>query len=235
MKWILFFLGTMLLMSMACRKDVPRGTVIRANGFVFDSVKNKRLPGVTVYLVGASQNFYGIYYTNGPYDSAVSDSNGNFSMKYTAQDNSIDYGLEVAMGIYGGYTNQADFVLDANHPLYKFNYVYTANTVKVYARQLNYARVSLQVPFNPYNLFYVYVFSSDGSLFREQAFTGSVIDTAFLTRTLPEATNYFQFAAFNADSGFNRMLTDTINPAGTDTISLNESIPSIYSLPVQPD
>ncbi len=75
---IILFVFLMLVLLTACRKDVAKGQIIQANGFVIDSVKNKRLSDVTIYLYGAHSNFYGVYYDFGPLDSAISDIDGNF-------------------------------------------------------------------------------------------------------------------------------------------------------------
>jgi hypothetical protein len=219
---------------MSCRKDIPSGTVIEASGFVYDSVKNKKLSGVTVFLVGAGQTLGGIYYTEGPLDSVVSDVNGNFSITYTALGRSLDYGLVVGV-IYAGDTSQPNFVVDANHPLYKFNYARTVNDVEIYARELNYAQVTLKVLSNPYGSLYFGVTSQNASLQVNQSFEGNPIDTTFMTRILPGYPNYFQFEAINTDSSMVRSVTVTVNPGLTDTISLNQTISSIYDLPVQPN
>src|ERR1700688_1400630 len=105
-----------LLLLVACRKDVPKGAVIQAYGFVIDSVKNKRLSNVTIYLYGAHSNFYGVYYDIGPLDSTISDIDGNFSLEYSAEGNSIDYALSIGNVVYGLYTSQNNYVVDVVHP-----------------------------------------------------------------------------------------------------------------------
>jgi len=134
-----------MLVLTACRKDVPKGQLIQANGFVIDSVKNKKLSNVTVYLYGAHSTFYGVYYDVGPFDSTISDNNGNFSIKYNAEGNSVDYGLAIGNVVYGGFTNQNNFVVDIHHPFYPFNYSHQLNNVELRARELNYTRVNLKV------------------------------------------------------------------------------------------
>ena len=91
-----------ILLFTGCRKDVPTGQLIQASGIVFDSVKNKKLANVIVYLYGAHQSFYGVTYGEGPFDSTMSDNNGNFSLKYYAKGNNVDYALAISNSVYGG-------------------------------------------------------------------------------------------------------------------------------------
>ena len=62
----------------SCRKAVEQGKLVKASGTVFDPVKNKPLANAKLYLFGAHTTFYGIYYTDGPLDSTVSDNSGKF-------------------------------------------------------------------------------------------------------------------------------------------------------------
>jgi len=119
-----FVFLTILTTLTSCRKEVPLGTSILASGIVFDSVKNKVLANAKLYLFGAHSTFYGIYYSQGPLDSTVSDSDGKFSISFTADGNSIDYGLQLGVLEYGGYiyNNQTNYVIDNTQPLFKFNY-----------------------------------------------------------------------------------------------------------------
>ncbi|MEJ0081504.1 MAG: hypothetical protein WDM78_11310 [Puia sp.] len=132
------------LTFISCHKDVAAGTLIQADGFVIDSVKNKRLSNATIYLYGAHQTFYGIYYDIGPIDSTVSDNNGNFSLKYTATGNSIDYALAVGGVIYGGFSGQNNYVVDVAHTQYPFNYSHQLNNVIVRARGIELSQIKLK-------------------------------------------------------------------------------------------
>jgi hypothetical protein len=139
------FIFLLLFALTACRKDIPKGKLIQASGFVIDSVKNKKLSNVIVYLYGAHSTFYGVYYDIGPLDSTVSDNNGNFSLKYNAEGKSVDHALAIGNVVYGGYTNQPNYIIDITHPIYPFNYSQQLNNIGLKARELNYAKVNLKV------------------------------------------------------------------------------------------
>lgn len=234
---IFFALFTVLLLS-ACRKPVPQGQLIQANGFVFDSVKNKNLPNVTVYLYGAHSTFYGVYYDDGPFDSTKSDNNGNFSIKYNAEGKSVDYALAVGNVIYGGFSSQNNFVVDSKHPFYPFKYSHQLNNVELRARELNYARVNLKVLSNPYDTLYLDISSSHHELFLRHILVGSSLDTSFLTRYLPGDTNFFEYKILSSrvvDSAtmFIRRLRDTLTSTTVDTAIISKNINSTYDLPLE--
>jgi hypothetical protein len=237
-KIITLFVFLTLLALIACRKDIPKGQLIQANGFVIDSVKNKKLPNVTVYLYGAHSTFYGIFYDVGPLDSTISDNNGNFSIKYNAEGYSVDYALAIGNPIYGGYTSQDSYVMDIYHPSYPFNYSYQLNNVSLSARELNYARVNLKVTSNPYDTLYFDLSSIQNALFRRNVFTGSSIDTSFLTRYLPNTIHTFEYQILSRsllDSGwFIRRMTDTLSLNNDDTIVISKTINTTYDIPLRP-
>jgi hypothetical protein len=238
LKIIMPFAFLALLLLTACRKDVPKGAVIQAFGFVIDSVKNKRLPNVTIYLYGAHSNFYGVYYDVGPLDSTISDIDGNFSLEYSAEGTSIDYALAVGNVVYGGYTSQNNYVVDVVHPLYPFNYSRLLRNVALRARELNYARINLKVLSNPYDSLYLYISTAAGELFIQNLFIGASIDTSILSHYLPEALNTFQFEISSAqllDSGMQiRTLTDSITAKMQDTITISQTFNSAYDIPLAP-
>ena len=235
---IVYIVFLTLLLLTACRKDVPKGQLIQANGFVIDSVKNKKLSHVTVYLYGAHATFYGIYYDEGPFDSTISDNNGYFSIKYNAEGTSVDYALAIGNVVYGGYTGQTNYVVDVLHPLYPFNYVHQINNVNLSARELNYARINLKVQANPYDTLYFDVSTRYGELYLRNIFTGASIDTSFLTRYLPDATNIFTYQILSSqllDSGwFIRRMPDTLPPNMIDTIIISKAFNTTYDIPIMP-
>jgi hypothetical protein len=229
-----------LLMSLtliSCHKDVPAGTLIQANGFVIDSVKNKRLPNATIYLYGANQTFYGVFYDVGPLDSTVSGNDGNFSLKYTATGNSIDYALAVGSAIYGGFSGQNNYVVDVVHSQYPFNYSHQLNNVIVRARELNYIRLNLKVRSNPYDTMNILVTTTYGELTLLYRLTGHSIDTSILTRCLPDTSNYFfyQIESESAQDTFRyRREIDTIMTNLTDTLTITKTFNSTYDIPLLP-
>lgn len=232
--YFLVFLSSLALLS--CHKDVPAGTLIQANGFVIDSVKNKRLSNATIYLYGATQNFYGIYYDIGPLDSTVSDNDGNFSLRYTATGNSIDYALAVGSVIYGGYSSQKNYVVDVAHDKYLFNFSHQLHNVIVRARELNYLRLNLKVVSNPYDTMVVF-FSTNSGEFSSSIYklTGNSLDTSILTRCLPDAANdiFYEIEPWMAPDTLFRREIDTITANLADTITINKTFNSTHDLPVQ--
>ena len=238
-KTIISFVFLILLVLTACRKDVPKGQPIKADGFVIDSIKNKKLSNVTVYLYGAHSTFYGVYYDVGPLDSTVTDNNGNFSISYNAEGKSVDYALAIGNVVYGGFTSQNNYVVDISHSLYRFNYLHQLNNVALRARELNYARVNLKVFSNPYDTLFLDVSTAYGELFLRHQFIGTSIDTSFLTRYLPNATNFFEYkilATRIVDSAtmFIRRMPDTLQLEMKDTIVISKTINTTYDIPLKP-
>ena len=227
--WICFFLSS-------CRKDVPAGQLIQADGFVIDSVKNKKLPNVTIYLLGARQTFYGVYYTDAV-DSTLSDNDGNFSIKYRANGKSLDYALTLRHP--GRIYNNTSSVEDLTHAIYPFNYTYQLSGVAVLARELNFVRINLKVQSNPYDTLYIDINSMEGALFSQYPIIGKTVDTSFLARFLPNTMNSIQYqilAVSLLDSGnaFIRNITDTLAATSADTIVVSKTINSTYDIPVKP-
>ncbi len=98
----LLFVFAWLLQS--CRKEVPKGQIITANGYVIDLMQNKRLPFATVYLFGGHNYRLGeigveTYYDTIPLDSVLCDANGNFDITYTAEGRSDDYALGITKNL----------------------------------------------------------------------------------------------------------------------------------------
>ncbi len=225
------------LTFISCHKDVPTGTLIQANGFVIDSIKNKRLSNATIYLYGAHQNIYGVYYDVGPLDSTVSDNDGNFSLRYTATGNSIDYALEVGAVIYGGFSGQNNYVVDVAHSQYLFNYSHQLNNVIVRARELNYIRLNLKVSSNPYDTLNLLVSTTYGEFSLMYRLFGHSIDTTILTRCLPDASNYFFYElepGVVQDSFKYRREIDTVMTNLTDTLTITKTFNSTFDIPLLP-
>jgi hypothetical protein len=223
----------------SCRKDVPKGQLIKASGFVVDNMKNKRLSHVTVYLYGAHATFYGVYFGMLPLDSAVSDNNGNFSLTYGAEGNSVDYALGIGNVVYGGYTGQTNCVVDVLHPLYPFNYSHQLDNIAISARELNYVRINLRVLSNPYDSLWLDISTNSGELFLRHLIFGTSIDTSILTRCLPNAVNNFEYKILavrleDSSSNFIRRIADTINVSFVDTVVVSKTIKSTYNIPLMP-
>lgn len=231
----------------ACRKAVEVGKNISASGIVFDAVKNKPLPNAKLYLYGAHQTFYGIYYSQGPLDSTISDNLGKFTIHFTADGNSIDYGLTLGNLGYGGYSycSQINYVVDNLEPMFKFNYSTSISNAVVKARELNYTKVHLKVTVNPYDSFYLRTSASGVA----SLVIGQSIDTTIVVRHLPNEKNYFEYftqslrdtiglANLNSNPdpnthhfGVLRIITDTIMTNMSDTITINKTFPNSLLIP----
>ena len=128
-----------------CRKNIQAGVNIQADGFVIDSVKNKKLSNVTVYLISGHEfGFQAVDYY-GVVDSAVTDANGSFSIKYTADGKSYDYGLSLSNMDPNAQTRFNDFIPDRLYILYAFNFKTQLNNVVINARELNFMKIHLSV------------------------------------------------------------------------------------------
>lgn len=229
----------MIIFLISCRKNIPRGQLIKASGYVIDYVKNKRLSNVTVYLYGAHATFYGVYFYTETLDSVVSDSIGNFSLKYPAEGNNVDYALGIGNVVYGGYTGQTNCVVDVLHPLYRFNYSHQLDNIAISVRELNYVRVNLRVLSNPYDSLWLDISTNSGELFLRHLIVGKSIDTSILTRCLPNAVNNFEYKILavrleDSSSNFIRRMTDTITANLVDTVVVSKTIKSTYNIPLTP-
>jgi hypothetical protein len=130
---------------LSCRKEVPTGQTITANGFVMDFVQQKRLPFVTVYLFSGHNHLLGeggvqAFYDTIPLDSTIADVNGEFSLTYAADGNSDDYALGITKNLFHP-GNKENYLPEASQPIYKFNYAYDLKDVVISARELHPANV----------------------------------------------------------------------------------------------
>lgn len=231
----------------SCRKDVPLGTRVTASGIVFDSVKNKVLANAKLYLFGAHRTFYGIYYSDGPLDSTVSDNNGKFSISFTADGKTIDYGLQLGVLEYGGYVynNQTNYVIDNTQPLFKFNYSTNVSNAVVRGRELNFTKIHLKVLRNPFDTFLV----RTSAIRQVTLLKGQSIDTTIFVRHLPNELNKIEYytqstrdtvglAAANSNpngpfTSIRRIIRDTLNANLADTISISKTIQNSSLIPRQ--
>ncbi|MDR3714603.1 MAG: hypothetical protein P4L51_17450 [Puia sp.] len=230
-------LTVLLLMGAACKKSsqtIAKGQLIQADGSVVDPVKNKKLPNVKLYLFGAYNTYSGVDYIIGPLDSTLTDAAGNFSIRYLAEGLSLDYALTLFNDATSSYPSQS-YVADAGHLEYPFYLSHQVSGLTISARELNYARIHLQVSSNPYDTLHLRITSESGYFYLGYSFVGESIDTVLLARFLPDEANAFQYIAQPAsllDSGFVRQVTDVVNPGLSDTITLDQTILSVYDLPL---
>lgn len=216
MKKILLIFSILTLI-ISCAKQVKKGKRIVANGYVVDTLKNKRLPFAKVYLVGCHREFSGRKYCTDYVDSATTDANGNFSITYRAEGNSAGYVLEVKFdNNYGDYS------------LREFPFV-NEEVTRITAHELNFLRLNLKVGFNRYDTLYI-----DPRYGDSKQLIGRSIDTTILLKVLPNIENLiaYQIAAKGFDSGFiSRRMIDTVRVGFADTTVTSKTINSTYQLP----
>ncbi len=227
----------------SCRKDIPRGQLISANGTIIDFVQRKSLPFVKLYLLGGHN--YGpvglpqVAFDTIPLDSVTTDINGNFSIKYYADGKSADY----ALGIIPDYlhpTNTENYLPFPSQPLYRFDSTYNLNSITIKAVELHKVMVRLQIISNPYDtlLFRIYDAASGQSIAEYDLF-GKSIDTTLGTRYLPLSKNVFEysvrtFGLIDSAAGFLRITADSLNFGNVDSAFISKKINTTYNIPLKP-
>ena len=231
------FAVALLVAFTACRKEIPAGKSVTATGIVFDSVKKKVLPNAKIYLYGANQTFYGIYYSNGPLDSTISDNNGRFSINFTADGKYIDYGLQLKEYDYGNYVNfnSTNYTIDYRNRMFKFNYSTNVSNARVRGRELNYTQLHLKVLANPYDSIMVMT----SALPHYTLLIGQTIDTTIVLRHLPNEENIIEYFTESPRDTvglipgrlYRRSLRDTIHPGLEETYNHSKTIPNCALMP----
>ena len=241
-KIIIGFVAVCLMQS--CRKDIPKGQLIKADGTLIDFFQAKALPNVKIYLFGGQYagSFSGqqVDYDTIPLDSVTTDINGDFSLAYYADGKSADYALGI-VPVYWRTTNTENYLPVPGYALYKFNFTYDLNNITINAIQLHKAFVTLQITSNPYDtlLFRIYSASSGQSI-AEYQFFGKSIDVTLDTRYLPLSKNIFEYsvrssALIDSASGYMRITADTLDLGNVDSVFISKKINSTYELPLKPD
>ncbi|MGB3007347.1 MAG: hypothetical protein WBC06_12605 [Chitinophagaceae bacterium] len=211
-----FFIATFLL---SCAKDIKKGTQINVSGFVIDTVKNKNLPFAKVYLVGCKNNFSGSTFCYDFLDSSTTDINGNFTINYRAEGNSVRYVLEVA--------NDNNYGNNLYQQLYFNN---NSTNVRLKSQELNFLKLNLKVDFNLYDT--VYLFPSHGL---SKRLVGRSLDTTIYLKVIPNNKNTLQYCitALGRDTSvIIRRATDTLNIGLADTTNYSKRIYSTYQIPL---
>lgn len=151
MKFPFILLGLSVIIFFGCRKNIQTGVHIQADGFVIDSVKNKKLSNVTVYLISGHEfGFQAVDYY-GVVDSVVTSANGSFSINYTADGKSYDYALSLS-NMDPNAPNRFNAVIpDRLNTLYAFDFKTQLSNIAISARELNFMKVHLIVLSNPYD------------------------------------------------------------------------------------
>ena len=204
----------------SCAKDIKKGTQISVSGFLVDTVKNKNLAFAKIYLVGGKvRGSNGVTYYYNYVDSTTSDINGNFSINYRAEGNSVGYVLEVASDDKFSSGDYQQFAFANNE-----------TNVRLKSQELNFLKLNLKVDFNRYDTFYVY--PSHGF---SKRLIGRSVDTIVLLKVLPNNANTitYRIMSIGNDSGaIYRKIIDTLNIGLTDTTNISKRIFSTYQMPL---
>jgi len=235
MKFPVFLVGLTVIIFSSCRKNIQAGVNIQAEGFVIDSVKNKKLSNVTVYLISGHEfGFQAVDYY-GVVDSAVTNANGSFSIKYTADGKSYDYALSLNNMDPNLPSRFSEFIPDRFHLLYEFDFKTRLNNVVINARELNFMKIHLSVFSNPYDTLLLFVNPSYAAAAQEYDIYGNTIDTTILARSLPLGQNFISYEIITSrlrDSVLFRTETDTITANLSDTFFVQKNISSAYDIPL---
>lgn len=225
----------------SCRKKIPEGQLITANGVVMDNIQQKSIPSAKVYLFGGHKNIgaggLSIFYDAPPLDSVTTDANGSFTLKYVAAGNSDDYALGIARNPYQT-GNDETLLPDAYQTIYKFDFAYNLSGVRISVRELHKAKVILQILSNPYDTLFFRIYSeSTGQSFAQFRFVGKSIDTLLNTHFLPLSLNVLEYYIRTiplTDSGYVRVTSDTLNAGNVDTVFVTKKLNSTYDIPLKP-
>ncbi len=230
---ILFVLSVIIFSG--CRKNIQAGVNIRADGYVIDSVKNKKLSNVSVYLISGHEfglqavDYYGVV------DSAVTDANGSFSINYTADGKSYDYELSLIYVDINAMRHFNAVIPDRMNLFYEFDFKTQLSDVAISARELNFMKIHLSVLSNPYDTLLLYVNPSYAAAGQEYDFYRNTIDTTILARSLPLGQNFIYYTIITSqlrDSVLCRTETDTITTNLSDTFDIQKNISSAYDIPL---
>ena len=176
-----------------------------------------------------------IDYYDGVVDSAVTDTNGSFSIKYTADGKSYDYALSLSNMDPNAPNRFNAFIPDHMHPLYAFDFKTQLSDIAISARELNFMKIHLSVFSNPYDTLLLFVNPSYAAAAQEYDFYGNTIDTTVLARSLPEGQNFIGYEIITSqlrDSILFRTETDTITASLMDTFVVQKNISSAYDIPL---
>jgi hypothetical protein len=218
-----------------CRKNIQAGVNIRANGFVIDSVKNKKLGNVTVYLISGHEFGFGEVDYSGVIDSTVTNADGSFSINYTADGKSYDYALSLKYMdpyVLRGFN---EVIPDRMHLFYAFDFKTQLSDIAISARELNFMKIHLRLLSNPYDTLLLFVNPSFALAQQEYDLYGNIIDTTLLARSLPEGQNFVSYTIIPTqlrDSVLFREVTDTIITNLSDTFAIQKNISSAYDIPL---
>ncbi|MBC7863223.1 MAG: hypothetical protein IAF38_09625, partial [Bacteroidia bacterium] len=224
------FICIFILLASCAQKKIPEGQLINVNGFVIDTVKNKRLSDVKIYLV--SGNSYNSMHAGGwdwmrVVDSALTDRAGNFKFQYTSEGESEDYAVSIEKTIRD---NNASVTNDG-YPVYAFNKAPEIKDKAIYVRELNIAKIHLKIIDNPYDTLIIDVYNYTNS--RKNYFViGKNVDTTLLLNCLvPQRKNniYYKYSFFRElqimrANRSSVTVLDSVFPGLADTSVLNRTI-----------
>ena len=206
-------ISILLITALSCRKAIPKNVVTTVNGYVIDTIKNKRLPNATVAIYGCKQTTFNI---SCAYEIATTktDSNGDFSITFNSDGKSIEF--EAKINYDENYDYSSKITLTAGR----------INTVKITAREYNYLKTHLIITNNPFDTLV------NLSANVRHIFYGRTLDTTIMNRVLPNATNLIIYSAWDRNVGRYRRLIDTLQIGIQDTINYSRVLPNVNTFPL---
>jgi hypothetical protein len=209
---LIFAITIFILISPSCKKGVPENVVTTVEGYVIDSVKNKRLPNATVGIYGCVQTTFKVSCSE-LLATTKTDSNGEFKLSFNGDGKSFGF--------------QAEVIYDENYD-YSSKYRLipgSTNTIVIKAREFSYLKTHLIITNNPFDT--LINFASNV----RHTFYGHTLDTTVMNRVLPNATNYIFYFAWDPNVLKNRRLIDTLQIGMQDTINYFRILPDVSTFP----
>ena len=196
----------------SCKKEIPANVVTTVKGFVFDTVKNKRLSNAKVSIYGCRQTTFKISCAT-LITSTRTNSNGDFNITFNGDGKSLSFQAEV------DYDENFDF--SSTVKLQAGN----TNDIRLTAREFNYLKTRLIISNNPFDTLV--------SLSRNtrHIFYGQTLDTTIMNRILPNSLNSIIYTAWDKNVGKYRRLIDTFTVGIQDTINYTRTLPNVNTFP----
>jgi hypothetical protein len=210
MKKLLFYLAIFFLF-ISCEKNIETNIKISASGFVFDSIRNKNLSDISVFILGYKH----IFMNNPEVDtitSAKTNIDGFFTMNFVTNGKSDSYYLAIS----SQKVNKLSYYIPEKEKHLKIG----ENTnIKVIAIGLIKMNVHLKINNNPYNSIIIY----DNNYFDVIGFENlSHIDTTIVFSAIPMNKFNLKFYSYIYSKQNNRteyweLSLDTIDVKLSDT------------------
>jgi hypothetical protein len=244
--------GLFVLVALgACRKTPAPPYRYSADGWVEDTVKGQRVPGMAVYLY-ANADPPGFWGAGPAVDSTVTDANGQFSFKEIFNSNHtrrgyliFDYSISIMRLDTNGVLVSGPVIPylqgGANELPVRYIYPGTNHNLDIQARYLGKATIHVIIDNNPY--LNVQYFLSPNSFYNGNGYVGRYgsglwcltphLDTTLIANYLPLDSNYLNFFVdYMPDSPqYTRYRLQAFVPHAMDT-AFTVHLSSVYDLPL---